>query len=296
MTYTASMKTAHIVMAALREICTQTQCLREPEPMIMDNPENVAAFREAGDENGPMAGTYLFNVARATLAVQGSRRVVDLGCGPARFLSRMAKLNPEISFLGLDLSDEMLESARQHLTEQNIRNVELKKADITDLSFLPNQSIDGVISTVTLHHLPTLEHLRTCFREANRILKTSGGIYITDLGRLKSHRSIEAFAYRDVENLSHAFIVDSERSCKAAFLPTDFLSLAQSEMSGRQLEFHSTWLMPLMMTLKSDDRTLPPEKLERLRALKNELTPKNRQELNQLRLFFRLGGMKNDIF
>jgi arsenite methyltransferase len=290
------MMTPEILITAFREIFTQTQFPREPEPtMVMDEPEHVEAFRDAGAENGPMAGNYLFNAARATQALHGAKRVVDLGCGPARFLCRMAKLNPEISFLGLDLSDEMLANAKHHLKEQNIQNVELRKCDITDLNFLEDHSVDGVMSTVTLHHLPTMNHLRNCFREVNRVLTKDGGLYLVDLGRMKSLYSIMAFAYRNARNQPHAFTLDSERSWRAAFLPEDFRKLSQEEMKDRGLHVYETWLTPIMMVLKSADRELPPEKIANLKAQMKALDSVNRQDVKNLNLFFRLGGLKNSV-
>ncbi len=57
-------------------------------------------------------------------------------------------------------------------------------------------SVDAVVSTMSLHHLPTVERLCQTYREVARILKPGGGIYMVDFGHLKSRRSIEYFGHQ----------------------------------------------------------------------------------------------------
>src|SRR5690606_28242381 len=112
--------------------------------------------------------------------------VVDLGCGPATQLVQIAELNPEVSFHGVDLSETMLQRAADYAKERGVGNVRFSHGDITRLDQLGDRSVDGVMSTMVLHHLPTLDHLRKCFKEVARILKPGGAVYLTDFGRLKS--------------------------------------------------------------------------------------------------------------
>lgn len=286
-----------LVATALREIFSERQFPREPEPaMAMEVAESVDAFRDAGDPNGPMAAPYLFSTGRASQVFQGCRKVVDLGCGPARFLAQVALLNPDISFLGIDLSDRMLKTAATHIESLGIKNVAFKKADITDLSFLPAKSYDGVMSTLALHHLPSPQHLRLCFREIHRVLEDGGALYLFDLGRPKSLKSILTLAYIHSDRQAHAFALDSERSYRAAFLPEDFQALAREELPGRQLDCFATWIVPVMMMLKSKDRQLPRDKIEQLQTARKNLTSFYRSDLDQLRYFFKRNGLKNDPF
>ncbi len=68
------------------------------------------------------------------------------------------------------MSEEMLRHARWHVTELGLDNVDFLLGDITALHQFDSGSIDGVISTVSLHHPPTHEHLDKCFAEINRVL------------------------------------------------------------------------------------------------------------------------------
>lgn len=49
--------------------------------------------------------------------------VVDLGCGPANQLGLVARLNPGVNIIGVDLSEEMLAMAERNLLQWGIANV-----------------------------------------------------------------------------------------------------------------------------------------------------------------------------
>ena len=291
-----SMPRPALLPVLIREIFGARSLPREPEPdLVMDDEDQVTAFAEAGRADGVMAANYLFHSARITQVIQGCRRVVDLGCGPATQLAQVAELNPGISFLGLDLSQGMLTSAEAHLRELGLTNVELDCRDITRLDHIPERSVDGVISTLTLHHLPTIEHLETCFREITRVLKPPGALYLADFGRLKSLKSVIFFAYMNREHQPHIFSLDFERSLRAAFCLEDFQRLATQALAPHA-HVYSTFKAPLLTIVKSEDRPLLPELPTRLKSMRRALPPRYRRDLDDLRFFLRLGGLKGDPF
>ena len=165
----------------LREAFGSRTLPREPEPdLVMDGPDQVLAFAEAGRSDGVMAASYLFNSARISLVIQGCRSVVDLGCGPATQLAQVAGLHPDVEFIGIDLSAPMLANAEAHVRELGLTNVRFIHGDITEIPGVADRSSDAVISTLALHHLPTREHLRQCFRQIQRVLKPGGAVYVAD--------------------------------------------------------------------------------------------------------------------
>lgn len=280
----------------LRETLGRRSLPREPEPaLIMDDPEQVTAYAEAGRIDGVMAASYLFHTARISQVIQGCRQVVDLGCGPATQLVQIAEFNPEVSFLGVDLSAEMLEKAAAYAKARGVRNVAFLESDITRLERLTDGFADAVISTMALHHLPTLEHLRGCFSEIDRILAPDGAIYLVDFGRLKSLLSVIYFAYMNAAHQPHLFTLDYERSLRAAFLEEDFRRLAADSLPS-QAKTRSTFMVPFLTIIKSPDRSLPQEVCDRLKAMRRALPYEYRRDLDDMRLFFRLGGLGNDPF
>ena len=279
-----------------REFFGKRTLPREPEPdLVMQDEEQVRAYSIAGRIDGVMSAAYLFHSGQASSVIHGARRVIDLGCGPATQLAQIAELNPDSEFVGIDLSPAMLDSARSHVAACGLKNVSLCQGDITCLSQFDNQSVDAVISTMVLHHLPTREHLAACFREISRILKPGGAVYLTDFGRLKSLYSIIRFAYMNEDKQSHIFSLDYERSLRAAFLYEEFEETARHCLPTA-VHAYSTFIVPLLVVLRTAPRTLPKDIVARLHRFRMELPKRYRRDFEELRLFLRLGGLIPDPF
>src|SRR5690242_18416042 len=155
-----------LMPALCRETFGSRTLPREPEPqLIMDGEEQVAAYASAARSDGAMAAGYLFHTARISMVLRGCRSVVDLGCGPATQLSQIAALNSDIHFTGVDLSQRMLDDAGKHIAHLGLDNIELIHDDICSLESIDDHSVDGVISTLALHHLPSEHHLRNCLKQ-----------------------------------------------------------------------------------------------------------------------------------
>jgi SAM-dependent methyltransferase len=280
----------------LRELVGARTLPREPEPdLVMGADDQVAAYAIAGRHPSGMSAAGLFHAAHVSAVLQGCQTAVDLGCGPCTQLAQIAELNPDISFTGVDLSSTMLDSARSYLGERKVSNVALVQDDISRLETIPERSADAVVSTVALHHLPTLEALRSCFKQVRRILKPGGAIYIADLTRLKSVKSVVSLAYADRGHQPHLFLLDYERSLRAAFLLDEFKLLAKEELPG-DVQVFSTFLLPLFAVVKTPDRALRDDQHRRLRAMRADLPKRYRADLDELRRFFRMGGLENDPF
>jgi arsenite methyltransferase len=269
---------------------------REPEPaLVMDDPEQVAAYDYASRIDGVMAAAYLFHSARASQVISSCTTVLDLGCGPAVQLGQIAALNPYVQFIGVDLSGPMLERAGKLIAEKGLTNVRCRRDDITTLSTIESQSVDGVISTMVMHHLPTSEHLHWCFSQIARVLKPGGALYVVDFGRLKCLPSVLYFAYQNAKHQPHLFSLDFERSLRAAFLPEDFEQALRHSLAGRA-RVYSTYKVPFLVLIKSEDRPLTPDVIAHLKAMRDGLPRRYRRDLDDLRTFFSLGGLREDPF
>lgn len=285
-----------VVATLLREFVTFSRSRRVTEPdLVMDDPEKVAAYTRAGREDGVMAPVYLFHCAQICEVVRPQDTVVDLGCGPATQLAMVARLNPAARFIGVDLSLDMLERARQHVMELGLPNIELRHGAMTELGTFADQSVDAVISTVALHHLPDVDALERTFAEIARVLKPEGGLYIVDFGHLRSEKSINYFAYQYADRQPELFTLDYLYSLRAAFALKDFRRLAEKYLKGRA-RLYSTFLMPFMVAIKSpphaDHET---DKLKELHTLKAQLPEWHRRDLADLQTFFRLGGLRSRL-
>lgn len=289
------MPSLSILKVLLREAFTRTESPRVPEPdLVMDDPERVAAFNRAGEEGGVMAAVYLFHCAQVCEVIRPGDTVLDLGCGPANQLAMIARLNPDVRFVGIDLSEPMLQRARELTTAQQLTNVSFHQGSITDLSEFASSSVDAVMSTVVLHHLPDQAALQKTFSEAARVLKKGGGVYMVDFGHLCSEDSIHYFAHQHADRQPELFTEDYWHSLRAAFYLKDLRQAARPLLNHAQL--YTTWLMPFMVAIKSAPRRgNDPVLSAQLVAMGKELPPYYQTDFADLSTFFRLGGLSSAL-
>lgn len=285
------MPSLKLIKTVVRELVTQERSLRVTEPdLVMDDPDNVAAYVEAGREHAVMAPVYLYHCANICEVIRPGDTVVDLACGPANQLAMVARLNPATRFIGVDLSPPMLERARELIAHQGLTNVEFRHGDITDLSSFGDKSIDAVMSTMALHHLPTLDMLCQTYTEVARILKDGGGIYMVDFGHLKAARSIDYFAYQYADRQPQLFTEDYYNSLRAAFYPDDFRQ-AVKPLAGRA-QLYSTIGLPFMMALKSAPRRgADPALAAELKRMRQRLPEWHKHDFTDLQRHFGLNRM-----
>jgi len=117
------------------------------------------------------------NVEAAILSAAGSgpfERMIDLGTGAGRML---ALLGPKAKdAIGLDLSQQMLNVARLHVTEAGLQGVELRHGDIF-ATRLPDRSADLVVVHQVLHYL---SDPASAVIEAARLVAPGGRLLIID--------------------------------------------------------------------------------------------------------------------
>ncbi len=103
---------------------------------------------------------------------------VDLGSGRGTDVLRMAKSVGETGFVyGIDISDGMLEKARQNAAKFNVPNVRFVKSELEKIE-LPDKIADLVISNCTLNHA---DDKQAVWNEIYRILKKGGRFVISDI-------------------------------------------------------------------------------------------------------------------
>lgn len=125
---------------------------------------NSAAYHRL---SGPQVSWGRKVLSRLTL--RGDEVVLDAGCGTGRLTADLLEVLPHGRVVGIDLSQNMLRSAREHLPAQTGSRVSLVAADLLDLPFV--HAFDGIVSTAAFHWV--LDHDRLFLGLHNALI--SGG-------------------------------------------------------------------------------------------------------------------------
>lgn len=176
----------------LRERLTRSAAERTPEPMIMDEPESVEQFHQAGATiNLPV---YELCALATSHLVAEQATIFDLGSGSGQYLSHLVRHRPDLRIVGIDLSEEMLATGQTMLAEEGLDGrVDLRKGDMTDFADLVPADVDAVSCVFALHHLPSPESLARCLSQIARVRERYGcAVLIFDFARLKHPKSYEA--------------------------------------------------------------------------------------------------------
>lgn len=98
--------------------------------------------------------------------------VIEFGCGTGYFTKAIAKNAKHV--IATDLSDEMLEEAKEKLKEY--QNLTIEKADCESTSF-PSERFDTVFMVNVIHFI---QNPNKCLQESKRILKDGGLLLLAD--------------------------------------------------------------------------------------------------------------------
>jgi len=189
---------------------------REPEPMVMDEPQEVAEYDQAG-ATMQLPVHQCNSLALGALLPQGGV-VLDLGCGSARQLVRLALGRPDARLIGWDLSGPMLETGRRLAASEGVADrVKLQCGDITSRESEPPPELSVVCCSFAVHQLPSEELVVACLESIARMRRQTGcAVYIFDLVRLRDRRSWPAIVSL-TKVPGKAFLRDAIASERAAF-------------------------------------------------------------------------------
>jgi trans-aconitate methyltransferase len=130
----------------------------------------------------------------ARLNLRGNEVLLDAGCGTGRLTSDLLQALPRGRVVALDISQNMLRSARQYLQPQFGKQIWVVAADLQDLPF--SAAFDGIVSTAAFHWV--LDHDRL-FRGLYSALRPGGWLQAqcgggANLARLRERMNALAVA------------------------------------------------------------------------------------------------------
>lgn len=103
--------------------------------------------------------------------------ILDMGCGSGGLTIEYAKYFKKV--YAVDVSPGMIELCKKKAEKNNLANIEAECAGFITYNH-SGEKLDGVISTIALHHLPDFWKL-IALKRINTMLKPDGKFYLLDV-------------------------------------------------------------------------------------------------------------------
>jgi len=155
------------------------------------------------------------------ILTQSSDHLLDIGTGTGNVLEL---LSPYIKTgIGVDNSNEMLNSARDNLAKNRILNCQVQQADMYQLPF-SEAHFDVICLQMVLHYAYKPLHV---LKEAVRVLKPKGRLFLVDFAS-HDHQALK-------ETYAHRWLGFSEHYINTIFRQADLKNAAPVSLLGNPL-------------------------------------------------------------
>ncbi len=205
---------------------------RIPEPELMDEPAQALAYARA-DFDGPNT-TFVEELHARFADLPDRARALDLGCGPADIVARLARRHPAWRFDAVDGAREMLRHAETVVRDAGVDDrVRLVHGRVQELD-LGADGYDVVLSNSLLHHLGDPMHL---WRAVRRAARPGAVVQVMDLSRPADEAEVRRLV--DLHGAPEPDVLrrDFTASLHAAYRPDEVRSqLAQAGIEGVRVE------------------------------------------------------------
>jgi tRNA (cmo5U34)-methyltransferase len=197
--------------------------------------------------DAPLVMALVAEAAAAT--TPHARHVLDVGCGAGNYTLKLLEFLPNLDATLIDLSQPMLDRARERVSRATAGRIQTIQADIREVE-LPEGEFDIVLAAAVLHHLRTDREWRDVFRAFHWVLRPGGSVWVFDLvessipavGRLLRQRYSEYLTrLKDESYRDHVFAyVEKEDTPRPLPIQLDLLrqtGFAQVEVLHKNICF-----------------------------------------------------------
>ena len=252
---------------------------RVPEPEAMTDLEQIRSYIQAYEWGGPTSALQLYHLKALARTIRPGDTVLDLACGPGPLLLELARLYPSCRFIGADVSPPMLAALNERAAAEGVTHIRTLCEDIRELPSLAPNSVDVVISTSALHHLPDLPSLRATFERARAVMKPDATLYVFDFGLLRSPRTRELMVAEVAKLAPPVTARDYAMSLRAAFPVAEVFAHA-GQVFGPALVRRRSALADFFYFLRTPPRLPRPDQavVSRLQQIWRSLSAPARME------------------
>jgi len=145
------------------------------------------------------------------VAWQGNEQILDVGCGPGLYFSKLIKMHPQIRYTGIDLVAAML----QHHPDAQVKR-HLLLGDVQHLPF-EKRCFDVIMANHMLYHVLEIEQ---AIEEMRRVLKP-GGILVVATNSMQTMPELQVLMRRAIVLLTRG----GAAQIRAPELPSDRFAL-----------------------------------------------------------------------
>jgi tRNA (cmo5U34)-methyltransferase len=128
--------------------------------------------------DAPLAMALVAEAAAAT--TPQARHVLDVGCGAGNYTLKLLESLPNLDATLIDLSQPMLDRARERVSRATSGRITTLQADIREVK-LQDGEFDIVVAAAVLHHLRTELEWRDVFTALHRALRPGGSLWVFDV-------------------------------------------------------------------------------------------------------------------
>ncbi len=128
--------------------------------------------------DAPLVLELITTVAAATNP--GATHVLDIGCGAGNYTLKLLQRLPNLDVTLVDLSQPMLDRARQRISAVSHGSITTLQSDIRDATLKP-EAFDIILAAAVFHHLREDAEWEAVFRKCFEALKPGGSLWISDL-------------------------------------------------------------------------------------------------------------------
>lgn len=161
-------------------------------------------------------------------SLPNNAKILLVGAGTCKELELLGALNSSWKFYAQDIAQDMLNIAKQKLPEDIVKRTEFFHSD---LSLLPQQKFDAVLSLFVLHFVESRADKKEFLQQIKNRLKPEGVLLLADLMTMENFANLGNLGdSKNLENLENLeSLENTDTQSKYNFLANQYKIMGMSD-------------------------------------------------------------------